>query len=141
MRLHNIQALVFLAFQFTIASTAPTNSAIEAKSDLIARNVNCAAGCWSDGYGEVPVGSFSFIMDHRHGCTMTLKTQGNPQQGIVYKLNANGTIACGKSDLSPPFPERTVAHLSLWSLVLIGKRADDELPIQTRPSLLSSQSL
>lgn len=100
MRLHIVQALTILALQLTITSTARTDGAIKAESDLIARDTSCT-NCWSDGYGEVANGSFSFIMDHGNGCTMTLKTQGNPQQGVVYKLNANGTIACGNS-IPPP---------------------------------------
>ena len=141
MRLHIVQALTILALQLTITSTAPTDSAIKAESDLIARDTS-STNCWSDGYGEVANGSFSFIMDHEHGCTMTLQTQGNPQQGIVYKLNANGTIACGNS--IPPKTRLLRKHSS--SVILVVARpdrenADDEFPVQTRPSRGSSRLL
>ncbi len=100
MRLYSIQALKVLTFLLTTTSAVPANNDIEAESDLATRGIHCTTDCWSDGYGEVGVGNFSFILDYQHHCTVTLKTQEYPSAGRVYSLNSNGTIACCKS--KPP---------------------------------------
>lgn len=106
MHLHGIRALGSLALLFTITSAAPADNGIEAKSDLVARDT------WSDGYGPVPVGSFSFIIDPegtitgKGFCTVTIKTQEYPSTGRVCHLNnptsGSATTDCGKAPSTFP---------------------------------------
>ena len=98
MRLCSIQALKLLTFLLTTTSAVPANNDIEAEIDLVSRGIPITTDWWFDGYGEVGVGNFSFILDYQHHCTVTLKTQEYPSKGRVYSLNANGTIDCGNSN-------------------------------------------
>ena len=108
MRFHSIRVLAPLAILSATISASPVDSGIEAESSLITRDVSCnpinPGTCWSDGYGGVPVGSFSFILDSENGCTVTIKTQEYPNHGKVCALDSNGTIDCGNPKPLSPFP-------------------------------------
>ena len=73
MRLHVIRALASLAFLSVTTAAAPTSDDnTAAESVLLSREVTCVPSaekvtCWNDGFGLVPVGSFSFIMAAKSG--------------------------------------------------------------------------
>ena len=113
MRLHIIRALASLAFLSVTTAAAPSSvDTTAAEPDLFSREVACVPSaeevtCWNDGYGLVPVGSFSFIMAVALGsspCQVQLLTQNFPYKGHLYPLTDGKTTECGRNLSSPPFP-------------------------------------
>lgn len=98
----------------TTAAAPTSDDTTAAESDLLSRAVSpvsCVPSaekvtCWNDGFGLVPVGSFSFVLAQKSGnnpCQVTLYTQNFPYAGRSYPLNDDGTTtSCGQIFLSPP---------------------------------------
>ena len=112
MHLHVIRALASLAFLYVTTAAAPTSdNTTTAESDLFSRSVACVPSaeevtCWNDGYGLVPVGSFSFVMSgYGMGapCQVPRITQNFPYAGRIYPFKDATTTSCSRT-CPPPSP-------------------------------------
>lgn len=119
MRLHVIRALASLVFLSVTTAAVPTSDdTTAARSDLLSREVTCVPSaeqvtCWNDGYGLVPVGSFSFIMAAGSPCQVQLLTQNFPYNGHLYPLKDGATIDCGRNFPPPSSSHPPSAHKPL----------------------------
>ena len=94
MRFHTIRTLTSLACLLTTTSAQ--------------------TGTWSDGYHDIPVGYFSFIVDGVDSCSVTIKTEQFPKAGRVCDINQDAMTYCG--NLKSPIlkahsPLRTYSNL------------------------------
>lgn len=131
MHLHVIRALASFALLCVTTVAAPTSDdTTAAKSDLFSRSVACTPSaeevtCWNDGYGLVPVGSFSFVMSGfgmNGGCQVQLLTQNFPYAGRICQLKDKTTADCGRTCPPPPPLPILLPHTSPVSLSINGEQ-------------------
>lgn len=73
-----------------------------------------AQGTWYDGYHDIPVGQFSYIVDGIDSCSVTIKTEQFPDVGRVCDIKQGAMTYCGtlKSPiLKARSPLRTYSNL------------------------------